>query len=92
MAFYRPALSRIGGSGDSGAAWKYSSTDSIADALADDYFLPAISEIGVNDLILVSDSNGSPAVTISFCLTNNSTETTAGTTITFASGTAIGNV
>jgi|TARA_B110000285_G_C14797097_1_gene455695 hypothetical protein len=92
MAFLRSGLSRIGGSGDSGAAWKYASTDSIATALGDDYFLPAISEISVNDLILVSDSNGSPAVTISFCLTNDSTEDMAGTTITFASGTAIGNV
>jgi hypothetical protein len=86
MAFLRSGFSRIGGSGDSGTVWKYASTDSIATALGANYFLPAIGEIAVNDVVMVSDSDGTAAVTISFCKANNGS-----TTITMASGTALGD-
>jgi hypothetical protein len=84
MAFDYTKLSRIGGSGDSQKVYAYASTESIATVTGSDFFLPAINELNVNDVILVSDTDAA-AVTITFVKTNN------GTTIDCASGTALGD-
>ena len=85
MAFDYTKLSRIGGSGDSQKVYAYASTESIATVTGSDFFLPAINELNVNDVILVSDTDAA-AVTITFVKTNN------GSTIDCASGTALGDV
>ncbi len=53
MAFDYTKLSRIGGMGDSQKVYAYASTDSIATVTGADYFLPAINELEVNDIIFV---------------------------------------
>ena len=84
MAFDYTKLSRIGGMGDSQKVYAYASPDSITTVTASDYFLPAINELEVNDIIFVSDSDAA-AVTITFVKTND------GSTIDCASGTALGD-
>lgn len=84
MAFDYSKLSRIGGMGDAQKVYSYASTDSIATVTGSDYFLPAINELQVNDVIFVSDSDAA-AVTVTFVKSNN------GTAIDCASGTALGD-
>ena len=57
MAFDYSKLSRIGGMGDAQKVYAYASSDSIATVTGADYFLPAINELQVNDVIFVSDSD-----------------------------------
>jgi hypothetical protein len=78
MAFARTGLCRIGGSGTGGSTWQYTSTDA-------DYFLAAISELALGDLIICKDTStpATPVVTITYIKANN------GTTITAAAGTTI---
>ena len=84
MAFDYDKLSRIGGMGDAQKVYAYASSDSIATVTGSDYFLPAINELQVNDVIFVSDSDAA-AVTVTFVKSNN------GTAIDCASGTALGD-
>ncbi len=84
MAFDYTKLSRIGGMGDSQKVFAYASSDSIATVTGANYFLPAINELQVNDVIIVSDSDAA-AVTITFVKSNT------GTAIDCASGTALGD-
>tara|TARA_R110002073_G_scaffold140190_1_gene290580 strand:- start:729 stop:986 length:258 start_codon:yes stop_codon:yes gene_type:complete len=84
MAFDYSKLSRIGGMGDAQKVYSYASVDSIATVTGSDYFLPAINELQVNDVIFVSDSDAA-AVTVTFVKTND------GSTIDCASGTALGD-
>ena len=84
MAFDYSKLSRIGGMGDSQKVYAYASADSIATVTGADYFLPAINELQVNDVIFVSDSDAA-AVTVTFVKSNT------GTAIDCASGTALGD-
>jgi hypothetical protein len=85
MAFSRAGLSRIGGSGNSRPTWVYASTDAPATVAGADYFLEAINELAVGDVVLIVDTDA-PAVTLSFVKTNT------GTAIDLASGTAVGDV
>ena len=68
MAFTRSSLARIGtANSDAGAVWIYKS----ADAIATNYFLDAVDEIKLNDVIfLVTSTGGTPAVHISYCNSN----------------------
>ena len=84
MAFDYSKLSRIGGMGDAQKVYSYASADSIATVTGSDYFLPAINELQVNDVIFVSDSDAA-AVTVTFVKSNT------GTAIDCASGTALGD-
>ena len=86
MAFERKYLARIGGSGEGRAVWMYASNEDAADVLAANFFLPAKDELTKADVILLADTNLA-GLTISFVTVNNGT-----TTVTLASGTAIGNV
>jgi len=73
MAFIRNGLMRIGGANsDAGSMWMYKSEDAIAVVIAADYFLDAIGEIKLNDVIfVVSSSAGTPAVTITYVNAND---------------------
>jgi hypothetical protein len=82
MAFARSGLSRVGGSGG-GSVWLYATTEGVAAVLGANFFLPAKDEINVGDVVLVVDAVD---FTVSFCVANNGS-----TTVTMASGTAIGN-
>ena len=84
MAFDYTKLSRIGGMGDSQKVYAYASPDSIATVTGANYFLPAINELEVNDIIFVSDSDAA-AVTVTFVKSNTGPE------IDCASGTALGD-
>ena len=85
MAFARSGLCRIGGSGTGGSTWQYTSTDAKTDVDNADYFLAAISELALGDLIICKDTStpATPVVTITYIKANN------GTTITAAAGTTI---
>jgi len=85
MAFDRQFFSRIGGSGQGRAVWMYASTEDAADVLAANFFLPAKDELTKADVILLVDTNLA-GCTISFVKANNKT-----TTVTLASGTAVGD-
>jgi hypothetical protein len=85
MSFNRTGLCRIGGSGNGGSTWQYTSAD--AKTVVDDanYFLAAISELALGDLVICKDTTtpATPIVTITYIKANN------GTTITAAAGTTI---
>ena len=84
MAFDYSKLSRIGGMGDAQKVYSYASPDSIATVTGANYFLPAVNELQVNDVIFVSDRDAA-AVTGTFVKSNT------GTAIDCASGTALGD-
>jgi len=85
MAFARDGLCRIGGSGNGGSTWQYTSADAKTVVDNADYFLAAISELAVGDLVICKDTTtpATPIVTITYIKANN------GTTITAAAGTTI---
>ena len=72
MAFSRSGLARLGtANSDAAALWMYKSTDAIGTINNADYFLSAINEINLNDvIIIISSSGGTPADTISYCKSN----------------------
>ncbi len=58
MAFSRTGLSRIGsGAGDAPSLWSYTSADAIATVNTAAYFNDAHKELGIRDVIMVTDSN-----------------------------------
>jgi hypothetical protein len=85
MSFNRTGLCRIGGSGNGGSTWQYTSADAKTDVDDADYFLAAISELALGDLVICKDTTtpATPIVTITYIKANN------GTTITAAAGTTI---
>jgi len=57
MAFSRDGLSRIGsGTGTAPSIWSYSSADAIATVNTAAYFNNASKELGIRDIILVTDT------------------------------------
>jgi len=57
MAFSRDGLSRIGSSqGDAPTIWSYSSADAIATVNTSGYFNDASKELGIRDIVLVTDT------------------------------------
>jgi|TARA_B110000285_G_C14787231_1_gene451324 hypothetical protein len=85
MAFSLTGLCRIGGSGDGGSTWQYTSADAKTVVDNADYFLAAINELAVGDLVICKDTTtpATPIVTITYIAAND------GTTITAAAGTTI---
>lgn len=75
MAFSRDGLSKIGGqNSDAFAVWAYKTADTIATVNTADYFLSAINEINLGDMILVySSTGGTPVMTIAYVNANNGT-------------------
>lgn len=74
MAFSRDGLYQVGPGGNSPRLWMYSSTDAFSTIRAADYFLGAINEISLNDVILVvSATGGTPVVTLTYCNANDGT-------------------
>ncbi len=75
MAFLRTGLSRVSGANsDAGTMWMYSTADAIATVIAADYFLDAINEIKLNDVIwAITSTGGTPAVTITYVNANTGT-------------------
>ncbi len=52
MAFTRSSLARIGtANSDAGAVWIYKSADAIGTVRAANYFLSAVDEIKLNDIL-----------------------------------------
>jgi len=86
MAFARAGLSRIGGSGNGGCMWMYTSTDNKAAVGQVDYFLPAIVEFTIGDVMFCKDTTiaGSPVVHSTYvkALASGSVQTAAGIVIT----------
>lgn len=73
MAFNRDYLARIGSANtNANAIWMYTTADTIADVNTADYFLEAIDEIRLNDVIfVVSSTGGTPVATITYCNAND---------------------
>ena len=86
MAFSRDGLCRIGGSGNGGSTWQYTSADAKTVVDNADYFLPAISELAIGDLVICKDTTtpATPVVTITYIKARTATSITAaaGTTVT----------
>ena len=86
MAFARTGLCRIGGSGTGGSTWQYTSADAKTVVDNADYFLDAINEFNIGDLIICKDTTTptAPIVTITYIKTQTATSITAaaGTTVT----------
>ena len=72
MAFARSGLARLGShSTDAGALWLYRTTDTAATVNTADYFLSAINEINVGDVIFsMSATGGTPVLTVTYCSSN----------------------
>tara|TARA_R110002012_G_scaffold22589_6_gene77894 strand:- start:9204 stop:9467 length:264 start_codon:yes stop_codon:yes gene_type:complete len=79
MAFARSNLCRIGGSGDGGSTWQYTSADAKAVVDNADYFLAAISELAIGDLIICKDTTvpTAPVVHFTYIKTRTATSITA---------------
>jgi hypothetical protein len=75
MAFTRTSLARVSGANSgAGSMWMYSTADAIATVVAADYFLEAINEIKLTDLIVVTSSTGgTPAITFTYVNANDGT-------------------
>lgn len=72
MAFSRDGLTRIGsGTGDAPSLWSYTSADAIATVNTSGYFNDASKELGIRDVIMVTDSN-TPTTHFVIVLTNAS--------------------
>lgn len=72
MAFARAGFYQVGPGGNNPRLWMYSTTDAIATVIAADYFLEAINELQVNDvLIAVTSTGGTPAVTFTYVNAND---------------------
>jgi hypothetical protein len=79
MAFARTGLCRIGGSGNGGSTWQYTSTDNKAAIDNADYFLKAIDELSIGDLIICKDTTTAtaPIVHLTYIKTQTATSITA---------------
>lgn len=86
MAFTRDSLARIGSANsNAGGMWLYKTADTIATVNTADYFLAAINEIKLNDVIFVTSSTGgTPVVSIAYCNGNDGSaiDVTDGLTVT----------
>ncbi len=88
MAFSRAGLQRASSGGNTSAPvmWTYNTTDTAAQVQVEDYFLDAINEIKLGDIMFQRTSTGgTPVVTISYCNQND------GTNIDFVDGDVITN-
>ena len=81
MAFARSGLCRIGGSGTGGSTWQYSSADEDSTVAGADYFLSAIDELALGDVILGVDTStaATPEVYITYVKARTSSSITAAT-------------
>ena len=71
MAFARSGLYQVGPGGNSPRLWMYTTADTIADVNTADYFLSAINELSLNDVIIaVTSTGGTPVVTITYVNSN----------------------
>jgi len=86
MAFSRTGLCRIGGSGNGGSTWQYTAADAKTVVDNADYFLAALSELNIGDLVICKDTTDAavPVVTVTYIKTKTATSITAaaGLTIT----------
>ncbi len=86
MAFIRSGLCRIGGSGDGGSTWQYTSVDPKATVDNLNYFLAAKNEFNIGDLVICKDTSTAtaPVVTLTYIktLTTANIQAATGTTIT----------
>lgn len=74
MAFTRSSLYQVGPGGSSPRLWMYSTADTVATVNTADYFLSAINELSLNDvLFVVSSTGGTPVVTINYVNANDGT-------------------
>lgn len=72
MAFNRSGLYQVGPGGNGPRLWMYSTADAIATVIAADYFLEAINELQVNDVLtVISSTGGTPAVTFTYVNAND---------------------
>ena len=71
MAFDRSGLCRIGGSGIGGSTWQYTSVDAMSVVKNQGYFLKAINEFNIGDVVICTNTaNASaPIVTLSYIKT-----------------------
>ena len=74
MAFERSGLCRVGGSGVGAATWQYSTTEATTAPAGTNYFLPAINELELGDVVIIVGTTGStPTVRISYVKTKSAT-------------------
>jgi len=72
MPFARSGLYQVGPGGNAPRLWMYNTADAIATVIAADYFLDAINELQVNDVIVaVTSTGGTPAVTFTYVNAND---------------------
>ena len=71
MAFIRSGLCRIGGSGDGGSTWQYTSADAMSVVAGQGYFFAAINEFKIGDLVICKNTANAtaPVVTLSYIKT-----------------------
>lgn len=73
MAFTRSSLARLGtANSDAGAMWIYSTADAMTVVRAADYFLEAIDELKVNDVIVaITATGGTPNIYFTYVNAND---------------------
>jgi len=75
MAFARAGLCRIGGSGTGGSTWQYTSVDEDSTVAGADYFIDAIDELALGDILLCRDTStaATPEVYITYIKARSAT-------------------
>lgn len=75
MAFSRDGLAKIASSaGDAPSIFSYTTADTVATVNTANYFLDAIAEINLGDVLFVfSSTGGTPVMTINYCNSNTGT-------------------
>lgn len=83
MAFARSGLCRIGGSGNGGSTWQYSTADAKATIVGADYMLDAVDELALGDIVTAVTNTTPPTAFITYVKTRTATA------ITLAGGSVI---
>lgn len=75
MAFSRAGLAKIAScAGDAPSIFSYTTADTVATVNTANYFLEAIREINLGDVLFVfSSTGGTPVMTINYCNSNTGT-------------------
>jgi hypothetical protein len=76
MAFLRSGLCRIGGSGNGGSTWQYSTADAKSAIVGTDYMVSAVDELALGDIVTAVTTTTPPTAFVTYVKTRTATAIT----------------
>ena len=76
MAFLRSGLCRIGGSGNGGSTWQYSTADAKSAIVGTDYMVSAVDELALGDIATAVTTTTPPTAFVTYVKTRTATAIT----------------